>query len=449
MEKLKRYIVFLIGLFINSLGVSLITKADLGTSPISSIPYVLSLNFPLTLGQFTIAFSLLLILIQLVILRRNFKAEHLLQIPISILFGYFIDLTMVILFFVDPQTYLSSVIHLLIGCVILGFGVYTEVLADVAMLPGESFVRAVSSTWKTEFGSTKVAFDVSLTVIAAVLSLIFSHRLDGGREGTIIAALLVGFIARLFGRRLAFLGSLLFRTNEKSSDGQTAAASVSEGTSVSDGSSVSADDKAPAPYKVIVIGRQYGSGGHDIGKSLAGKLGFAFYDNEIIQMTAGSTGYTPKFVQEHEENMTNSFLYDLVNQMYIYSDTQEAPRDAIFESEGEVIRRLADQGNCVILGRCADYFLRDRQDCLKVYLHAPEDFRVKRIMDTEDLSEEDARRKVRRMDRRRSDNYHYYTRRIWGHSGNYDLTIDTGIGAEAVEEIIRRTLELKALELKQ
>ena len=449
MEKLKRYIVFLIGLFINSLGVSLITKADLGTSPISSIPYVLSLNFPLTLGQFTIAFSLLLILIQLVILRRNFKAEHLLQIPISILFGYFIDLTMVMLFFVDPQTYLSSVIHLLIGCVILGFGVYTEVLADVAMLPGESFVRAVSSTWKTEFGSTKVAFDVSLTVIAAVLSLIFSHRLDGVREGTIIAALLVGFIARLFGRRLAFLGSLLFRTNEKSSDGQTAAASVSEGTSVSDGSSVSADDKAPAPYKVIVIGRQYGSGGHDIGKSLAGKLGFAFYDNEIIQMTAGSTGYTPKFVQEHEENMTNSFLYDLVNQMYIYSDTQEAPRDAIFESEGEVIRRLADQGNCVILGRCADYFLRDRQDCLKVYLHAPEDFRVKRIMDTEDLSEEDARRKVRRMDRRRSDNYHYYTRRIWGHSGNYDLTIDTGIGAEAVEEIIRRTLELKALELKQ
>ncbi len=449
MEKLKRYIVFLIGFFINSLGVSLITKADLGTSPISSIPYVLSLNFPFTLGQFTIAFSLLLILIQLVILRRNFKAEHLLQIPISILFGYFIDLTMIMLFFVHPQTYLSSVVYLLIGCVILGFGVYTEVLADVAMFPGESFVRAVSSTWKTEFGSTKVAFDVSLAVIAAVLSLLFAHRLDGVREGTIIAALLVGFIARLFGRRLAFLGPRLFRTNEKSSDEQTAAASVSEGTLVSDSSSVSADEKAPAPYKVIVIGRQYGSGGHDIGKSLAGKLGFAFYDNEIIQMTAGSTGYTPKFVQEHEENITNSFLYDLVSQMYIYSDTREAPRDAIFESEGEVIRSLADQGNCVILGRCADYFLRDRQDCLKVYLHAPEDYRVKRIMDTEDLSEEDARRKVRRMDRRRSDNYHYYTRRIWGHSGNYDLTIDTGIGAEAVEEIIRRTLELKTLELKQ
>lgn len=432
MEKLKRYIVFLIGLFINSLGVSLITKANLGTSPISSIPYVLSLNFPFTLGQFTIAFSLLLILIQLVILRRNFKAEHLLQIPISILFGYFIDLTMVMLFFVNPQTYLSSVVYLLIGCVILGFGVYTEVLANVAMLPGESFVRAVSYTWKTEFGSTKVAFDVSLTVIAAVLSLLFAHRLDGVREGTIIAALLVGFIARLFGRWLTFLEPLLFR-NGKSGEEQTGA--------VSAGDSVSAD--AAAPHTVIVIGRQYGSGGHDIGKELAGKLGFAFYDNEIIQMTAGSTGYTPKFIQEHEENMTNSFLYDLVSQMYIYSDTQEAPRDAIFESEGKVIRSLADQENCVILGRCADYFLRERPNCLKVYLHAPEDYRVKRIMDTENLSEEDARQKVRRMDRRRSDNYHYYTRRIWGHSKNYDLTIDTSIGAEAVEEIIRRTLELR------
>ena len=210
MEKVKRYIIFLIGLFINSLGVSLITKADLGTSPISSIPYVLSLNFPMTLGQFTIIFSILLIIIQLFILRKNFKAEHLLQIPISILFGYFIDLTMVLLDFVHPEAYGLKIIYLLIGCVILGFGVYMEVLANVAMLPGESFVRAVSTTWNTNFGNTKVAFDVSLSVIAAALSFLFVHRLEGVREGTIIAALLVGFIARLFGRYLAFLKPILF-----------------------------------------------------------------------------------------------------------------------------------------------------------------------------------------------------------------------------------------------
>ena len=182
MNKLKRYIIFLIGLFVNSLGVSLITKANLGTSPISSIPYVLSLNFPLTLGNFTIIFSLLLIFLQLLILRKNFKPEYYLQIPVSILFGYFIDFTMILMAFVQPESYPSKIIYLLIGCVILGFGVYIEVLADVVMLPGESFVRAIVQTWNREFGSTKVCFDVSMAVIAAVLSFVLAHRLDGVRE---------------------------------------------------------------------------------------------------------------------------------------------------------------------------------------------------------------------------------------------------------------------------
>lgn len=205
MEKVKRYLVFLVGLFINALGVSLITLADLGTSPISSIPYVLSLNFPMTLGEFTIIFSMLLIVLQLIILRKNFKPEHFLQIPISVLFGYFIDMTMAMMYFVDPQTYPGKLIALLAGCVILGFGVYLEVAANVAMLPGESFVRAVSSTWKTEFGTTKVAFDVSMTVIAAVLSFLLAFQLDGVREGTVIAALLVGLIARAFGRMISMI----------------------------------------------------------------------------------------------------------------------------------------------------------------------------------------------------------------------------------------------------
>lgn len=210
MEKLKRYVVFLIGLFVNSLGVALITKADLGTSPISSIPYVLSLNFPLTLGQFTILFSLLLIALQLIILRKDFRPEHILQIPVSFVFGCFIDLCMALPFFIQPQAYGMKVLYLLIGCVVLGVGVYMEMLADVVMLPGESFVRSIVFRWGPEFGSTKVAFDVSMTVIAAVLSFVFAGALAGVREGTIVAALLVGFIARLISRRLAFMPRALF-----------------------------------------------------------------------------------------------------------------------------------------------------------------------------------------------------------------------------------------------
>lgn len=216
MEKFKRYLIFLVGLFISSLGVSLVTKANLGTSPISSIPYVLSLNFSLTLGNFTIIFSLFLIALQLLILRKDFKLEHLLQIPISILFGYFIDWTMLLLSFVHPDSYLFKVIALLIGCIILGFGVHCEVLADVAMLPGESFVRAVVQTCEREFGSTKITFDVTMTVMATLLSFVFAKELNGVREGTIIAALLVGFIARLFGRWFYFVPALLFPETDAS-----------------------------------------------------------------------------------------------------------------------------------------------------------------------------------------------------------------------------------------
>jgi uncharacterized membrane protein YczE len=214
MEKLKRYVIFLIGLYINSLGVAMVTKANLGTSPISSIPYVGSLRFEFTLGQLTIGFSLILIVLQLLILRKNFKLEHVLQIPVSVLFGYFIDFSMELLGFVQPGSYLTKVAYLVIGCIILGFGVYVEVLANVVMLPGESFVRAVSSTWNLEFGTTKVVFDVSMTVIAAALSFLFFGTLHGVREGTIVAAILVGMIARAFGNLLSFVPEKLYGTAE-------------------------------------------------------------------------------------------------------------------------------------------------------------------------------------------------------------------------------------------
>ncbi len=217
-EIVERYIIFTVGLFINSLGVSMITKADLGTSPISSIPYVLSLHYPLSLGQFTIIFSIFLIILQLIILRKNFKLEHILQIPVSIVFGYFIDFSMIMLSFVNPTLYIAKVIYLLLGCAVLGIGVYMEVLADVVMLPGESFVRAVVFTWKIEFGITKVAFDVSMTVIAALMSFVLMGRLAGVREGTIIAALLVGFIARIIGKVMSFLPEKIFTSVKMNRD---------------------------------------------------------------------------------------------------------------------------------------------------------------------------------------------------------------------------------------
>lgn len=209
-EMVKRYVVFLIGLFVSSLGVSFITKANLGTSPISSIPYVLSMRFPLTIGGFTIVFSLLLIALQIMILKKDFKLIDLLQVPVSVIFGYFIDLTMIMLDWLDPQGYPFKIMYLLIGCVILGFGVYLEMLGNVIMLPGESFVRAVVKRWNRDFGFTKVCFDASMTICAGLLSVIFFLQLQGVREGTIISAILVGLIAKSFDKVLFFLKPLIY-----------------------------------------------------------------------------------------------------------------------------------------------------------------------------------------------------------------------------------------------
>ena len=409
------------------MGVSLITKANLGTSPISSIPYVLSLNFPLTLGNFTIFFSIFLIVLQLIILRKNFKLEHILQIPVSIMFGYFIDLAMILFSWVNPEAYIMKIVYLLIGCLILGVGVYMEVLADVVMLPGESFVRAIVLTWKTNFGTTKICFDISMSVIAAVFSFIFAGSLAGVREGTVIAALLVGFIARLIGKKLAFLKDMIF-PESVSAENENEAKEQTAGT---------------YGKNVIVIGRQFGSGGHDIGKVLAEKLGYDFYDAEIIQMTAGTTGYTPEFVKKNEEIMTNSLLYDLVNQMYLNTDRQdEAPKDKIFEAECQVIRNLAKKGNCVIVGRCADYVLRNYGNCLKVFFSAPLVSRIRRVAQRQNITEGEAKATLQKNEKLRADNYRYYTRRMWGAAGNFDLSLNTDLGEEFIENCIRSAMKL-------
>jgi uncharacterized membrane protein YczE/cytidylate kinase len=422
MEKLKRYFIFLVGLFINSLGVSMVTKAALGTSPISSIPYVLSLKFTPTLGEFTIGFSILLIVLQLIILRKNFKLEHILQIPVSVLFGYFIDFSMMLLSSVNPERYIIKIIYLLIGCLILGVGVYLEVLANVVMLPGESFVRAVVFTWNTEFGTSKVIFDVSMTVIAGILAIALTGKLQGVREGTIVAALLVGFIARLLQRKLAILSELIFGKAEQHEPEQA---------------------KNGEKKICIVIGRQYGSGGHDYGKHLAERLRISFYDNEIIDMISGITDYEPGYIAKNEESMTNSFLYDLVNQFYSYSSESRAPKDAIFEAEIKVIKELAQKESCVIVGRCADYILKDDPDCLRIFLHAPHELRVKNIEKKEQISEEKARKEIIKKDRQRAYNYRYYTGQIWGLSSNYHLSLDTSLGEQFMDETIIQVLKNK------
>lgn len=399
----RRYIVFLFGLFISSLGVAFVTKASLGTSPISSIPYVLSLKFTPTLGVFTIYFSLFLILLQIVILGKKFNKIDLLQIPVSILFGYFIDISMFLLTWVNSDIYVVKVLYLLIGCVILGFGVYLEVIADVLMLPGESFVRSLTIRFGVDFGITKVCFDASMTVTAGIISFILFNTINGVREGTIVAALIVGLIAKFFGKHLAFLTMLLIP--------QSATVETTE-------------HKENTNNLIITIARGYGSGGREIGKLVADKLGIKYYDKDIITLTTEQSGNTEHYVENNEQKIANSAFYNFYSQFY-YEGAESTKCDKLFNVEKNVIIDLASKGDCVILGRLGNFIFKDYENTLHIFIDSNLENKIARVMKRDNLSENDAKAKIKRVETERKNHCKHFSNKEWGVTSTYDLTLNS------------------------
>ena len=214
-EICKRYVVFLIGVLINSFGIALITKATLGTSPISSVPYVLSLQFTPTLGEFTFAMNSIFILLQIILLRKNFQLIQLLQFGVNIVFSWFIDVSMGLLNMLNPSNYGEKLVFLLLGCAVLAFGINLEVAPKVLVVPGEGLVSAISTVVKKEFGTIKVCFDVTLMSTSVILSFLFFHQLNGIREGTVISAVLVGLIVKFYHRKLTFINKLFEKNAEE------------------------------------------------------------------------------------------------------------------------------------------------------------------------------------------------------------------------------------------
>ena len=199
----KRYLLLLAGLSIMAFGVAFSIKASLGTSPISSVPYVVSLFAPLTVGTATIVMHCVFILLQILILRRNYHPIQLMQLPVAVFFGYLTDFGVWAVRGIHCSTYWQQWIVCLIGILLVAAGVSLEVKAGVVVLAGEGVVLAICKVLpKIKFGYMKVGFDVTLVVIACVLSLVFTGRLQVVREGTVAAALLVGLIAKQLGKLL-------------------------------------------------------------------------------------------------------------------------------------------------------------------------------------------------------------------------------------------------------
>ena len=185
--------------------------------------------------------------------------------------------------------------------------------------------------------------------------------------------------------------------------------------------------------RVVTISREFGSDRHTIGKKVAEKLGIPCYDAELIQEMAKETGFSPNYVKEAGEYAPGSFLSAAFSNR-MFGSTNE---DILWERQYKIITRLAEEGPCVIVGRCADFILQDKADCLKVFIHADMKFRAERIVKEYGEREQSPEERLKDKNKRRAAYHRFYTNMKWGHAQNYHLTLDSGVlGIDRCVDII-------------
>lgn len=196
----RNYALFLIGLFIAAMGVALSAKAGLGTSPVASVPYSVSLlNHALTFGWWLNLWSVLQIAVQIALLRKKCKpVEIIIQTVLAFVYGYLTDFSCMLIEGLQVSSYLMQLGLMLLSCFVLGFGIWVQFKGGVAMLPGEAMNRAISEVTGKSYENIKILFDVLYIVVSAAIGFIFLGRLEGVREGSIIAAFLIGNIIKLY-----------------------------------------------------------------------------------------------------------------------------------------------------------------------------------------------------------------------------------------------------------
>ena len=201
--------------------------------------------------------------------------------------------------------------------------------------------------------------------------------------------------------------------------------------------------------KIYTIGREFGSGGREVGEKLAAKLGIKLYDKELLQQAAKDSGFCEEIFENHDEKPTISFLYSLVMDTYSVSGYSAAPfldmplNHKVFLAQFETIKKIAEKESCVIVGRCADYALSDNPDCINVFIHADLDVRIKNVSRNLNITENKARDIINKTDKQRASYYNYYTSKKWGDSKSYNLSLDAGkLGTDNCVEMILKFREL-------
>jgi cytidylate kinase len=193
---------------------------------------------------------------------------------------------------------------------------------------------------------------------------------------------------------------------------------------------------------VITIGREFGSGGHAIAKMLAQDLGVKLYDKELLDMAAKSSGLSADILKDYDEKPTNSFLYSLSLGAYSYESVMSGVPslplvDKVFAVQAEIIREIAEKESCVIVGRCADSILKEKDNLISVFIYADIKQRAQRVMEYENISFDKAVDLVKKSDKKRASYHNYFSETKWGEARSYDICIDSKIGYENVAHIIK------------
>ena len=196
---------------------------------------------------------------------------------------------------------------------------------------------------------------------------------------------------------------------------------------------------------IITIGRQFGSGGHEVGRRLAAELGLTLYDKELLKMVAQESNICEQVLEDYDEKPTGSLLYSIVMDIYPSMNyVGNTLHQQIYQAQYDTIMKLGQKGGCVIVGRAADYILRDNPRLTSVFIHAKDDFRVQRIMEYEHISKDKALDMIAKADKKRASFYNFQTEKKWGQAASYNLTVDTSaLGIDGCVTLIRRYLELR------
>ena len=200
---------------------------------------------------------------------------------------------------------------------------------------------------------------------------------------------------------------------------------------------------------IITIGRQYGSAGREIGYKIADDLGIKLYDKEMLARAAKESGICEEIFENHDEKPTNSFLYSLVTDTYSFSNYHGSAyldmplSQKVFLAQFDTIKRIAKEGSCVIVGRCADYALSEHTNCINAFIYAGKDYRIRRVAKHLNLSEGKAKDLINRTDKQRASYYNFYTNKKWGDSRSYDLSLSSEkIGIDGCVEMLMKYGEI-------